>query len=102
MSGSDLAILDKLNFDKTSAANALGVSRQSLHQWFSKETLTKRQVKKWCKITMGKGEEKGKLSPKILHVQYIAHCDVHIASYIAPYRVHSDLMNEKSYLIGYV
>lgn len=34
--------------------------------------------------------------------QYIAHCDVHFASDIAPYRVHSDLMNEKSYLIGYV
>jgi hypothetical protein len=34
--------------------------------------------------------------------QYIAHCDVHIASYIAPYRVHYDLMNDISYLIGYV
>lgn len=34
--------------------------------------------------------------------QYIAHYDVHFASDIAPYRVYSDLMNEKSYLIGYV
>ncbi len=45
---------------------------------------------------------KEKSSPIKFNVQYIAHCDVHFASDIAPYRVHSDLMNEISYLIGYV